>query len=148
MATENEVSGILTKLAALYPRYELKPETIRAYAETLSDIPPADLRSGAIECAKTSQWFPSTYELRKATRDALEKQDGERTEAWHAGRNEVMRSRRWVPIGLGGYASPDYKHQDEWTVFDNCPTCGVNYSVEWGECPVCTLPLGLVEVEK
>lgn len=69
MPSKNEVRVILTKLGAMYPRFELKEETIDAYFSMLEDVPLGELRAAAAVCATVSAFFPSLYELRSAVAD-------------------------------------------------------------------------------
>lgn len=66
MATETEIAQILVVLAASYPRFELKKETVAAYVEFLHDLPADELRMAARDCAVSKDFFPSVHELRQA----------------------------------------------------------------------------------
>ena len=66
MATEKEIAAILGILGSVYPRYTLTQQTISAYCLLLRDIPGDELKTAALNCASTGDFFPSVHELREA----------------------------------------------------------------------------------
>ncbi len=100
-----EFAKILATLAALYPRYELKKETIAAYHAILGDLSVDLLRAAALQIAsRDSPWFPAAGELRAAAFRLLEREAGVPSagEAW----GEVVRK-----IGADGHVRiPEFSH--------------------------------------
>jgi hypothetical protein len=84
MASLKDVGKVLAYLAALYPRYELKVETVRAYHTIVADIEPGLLHAAAIQVASTSKWFPAASELRGAALEIQSRAQGipSAAEAW------------------------------------------------------------------
>ncbi len=100
-----EFAKILATLAALYPRYELKKETIAAYHAILGDLSVDLLRAAALQIAsRDSPWFPAAGELRAAAFRLLEREAGVPSagEAW----GEVCKR-----IGdTGSWGTPEFTH--------------------------------------
>lgn len=66
MATQADIAAVLADLSAAYPERPLSPDTIRVYAEHLSDIPAALLRRTVHEMIANSdsQYLPRVTQLR------------------------------------------------------------------------------------
>lgn len=56
-------------LASAYPRFSLTDETVATYCLLLEDIPAAELKAAALQCAAGRDFFPSVHELRQAVTD-------------------------------------------------------------------------------
>lgn len=84
MASKVEISKILAILAASYPRFELKNETVAAYFEMLKDLSAVDLKAASLRCANEGDWFPSVHQIRKAVAENLRQANGVPSayEAW------------------------------------------------------------------
>lgn len=80
MATDDEVSKILGVLAAAYPGFNLRKDTVAIYSRLLADLDYPLLEQAALAVMTTNKFFPSIAELRQAVADiSLEKrgiQDG------------------------------------------------------------------------
>lgn len=123
----DDFAAIMAALAALYPRFELQAQTIRAYHAVLDDIPRDILRAAALDLGATSKWFPTASELRGAAFALLERSEGVPCaedafrEAWA----------KCLPPGYGGYG---YSHPlvgqaaeavGGWQAFHGCPVASV-----------------------
>lgn len=110
--SHSEILDVLTMLGAAYPKFKMTPDTVKAYSRLLQDIPIESLKAAALQCATSSEWFPSVYELRRAAVDLRKKADGVPTafEAWEALVN-VTRNRR-ITTGLdeNGYRVMRYEY--------------------------------------
>ncbi len=71
MATREETVEILTVLAAAWPKFTLKKETITAYYMMLKDIDADALRAATLRCANSGDFFPSVHELRRAVAENM-----------------------------------------------------------------------------
>lgn len=78
MATELEIMVAFDALAAGFPHYSPKPETIRAYCEDLCDLPGPAVYEAARRLRKTcGDYFPSITAWREAAVEVAEEQSGE-----------------------------------------------------------------------
>lgn len=102
MADSSEIAQVLSFLAAAYPRFEVKADTVRAYCAMLADVPIDDLRRAAVWCIANSQWFPAVSELRAAIAETAEDRAPDADEAW----NQVLREIRRV----GSWGNPEFSH--------------------------------------
>jgi hypothetical protein len=66
MASLEEVTKVMTFLAALWPRERVTKATIKAYAKVLEDLPADALMAAAEKMAGESTFFPKAAELRQA----------------------------------------------------------------------------------
>jgi hypothetical protein len=105
MATLKELAKVMGGLAILYPRFELKKETIVAYHRILGDLPYEMLNAASLEIGRANTFFPSAAELRKAAMALVERADGvpSAQDAW----GEVCRS-----FGSHGFyrGAPEWSH--------------------------------------
>jgi len=94
MASYQEICKVLGFIAAAYPRFELKKETIDVYAELLADIDAELLATAAKQITAEVKFFPTVAEIRErvlaiqAERDPIPDAVG----AW----DELMREVRRV----------------------------------------------------
>jgi hypothetical protein len=65
MASNSEIIAILGILSASFPRFSATKETARVYEMMLQDIPGAELKAAALQCATKCDFFPSVHELRQ-----------------------------------------------------------------------------------
>lgn len=68
MANEEDIAQIVGVISAAYPNFNVSPQTIEVYYQTLNDIPADELKAAALHCiAETGRRFaPSVGELRGA----------------------------------------------------------------------------------
>lgn len=66
VATPLEITEIVSGLAAAYPNFELRTDTIRVYCATLADLTPEVLHAAAKDCISRCKFFPTVAELREA----------------------------------------------------------------------------------
>lgn len=59
-----ECVRILATLADLFPDKPFPPESCKAYAQALADIPAEELRLAVRGCIATSRWFPTVADIR------------------------------------------------------------------------------------
>ena len=90
MADRRFVAEICGVLAAAYPRFTLRKETIEVYARCLADLPDAVLEAAAKDCIARSRFFPTVAELREAAHGITHAGEETAYEAWE----QVMRSFR------------------------------------------------------
>jgi hypothetical protein len=64
MASYETISKILMIAVAAYPRFDLKPETVRVYLSMLLDIPDEYLQGSVITHIARSPFFPTVADLR------------------------------------------------------------------------------------
>lgn len=62
--TQKQIESILGEMLIRFPRQEIAPATLRAYAVDLADIPPAQLRAVCQRIWLTEEWFPSIARIR------------------------------------------------------------------------------------
>ena len=72
MATLEDVTKVMTFLAALWPRERVTKATIKAYHKVLEDLPADALLSAAEELGGNSTFFPKAAELRQHAFDLLQ----------------------------------------------------------------------------
>ena len=90
MATLEDVTKVMTFLAALWPNQRLSPATIKAYHTVLGDLPHDSLGAAAEKLAAESTFFPKAAELRQAAFELMEGTELPMAmEAWH------QITRRW-----------------------------------------------------
>ncbi len=65
MASYQEVGKVLGVLAAAYPNYQLRKETIDAYAEDFADTDPDVLAAAAKQSRRECEFFPTIAALTK-----------------------------------------------------------------------------------
>jgi hypothetical protein len=65
MASYQEICKVLGFIAAAYPRFELKKETIDVYAELLADIDAELLATAAKQITAEVKFFPTVAEIRE-----------------------------------------------------------------------------------
>ena len=84
MASRKDITEICTMLANTFPRHKLGRETVQVYYDLLKDLPAETLKAASIECATSSPFFPSVYELRKAAVNLHKRADNvpSAAEAW------------------------------------------------------------------
>lgn len=93
-----EFGIIMTALAALFPRFQLKRDTIDAYYAILGDLPADLLRAATLEIgSRDSPWFPAAGELRAAAFRLVERQNGVLTagEAWAEVTQKIHEDGHW-----------------------------------------------------
>ena len=90
MADRRFVAEMCGVLAAAYPRFTLRKDTIEVYARCLADMPDAVLEAAAKDCIARSRFFPTVAELREAAHGITHAGEETAYEAWE----QVMRSFR------------------------------------------------------
>jgi hypothetical protein len=80
----SKVPKILAMLAVTFPKFELKPDTVRVYSLLLDDIPEKILEAAALQCARKLTFFPSVHEIMVEVAEIQRKQNDVPTayEAW------------------------------------------------------------------
>jgi len=91
---------VLATLAAGYPNFTLREETVRVYAEMLADIDADILRSASAKCLADCKWFPTIAELRQAATELSRPRLRAGAEAWGDVLAEVRR--------VGSYGAPQF----------------------------------------
>jgi hypothetical protein len=105
MATFKMIMRTLSVLAAAYPTFDLKPETIKVYVRLLEDLPDSLIEQAAIAHIASSTFFPTVAELRKAALVLLDGQNPLPTalEAWSEVEEQV---RRTGYLGKPSFSNP------------------------------------------
>jgi len=75
MATLEDVTKVMAFLAALWPREEIGPPTIKAYYTVLKDLPGDAVQAAAEQCAGSATFFPKAAEIRTAAFDLIQGDD-------------------------------------------------------------------------
>jgi len=95
---------IIIGMAAAYPNFQIRKDTITVYVEMLKDIPPEELDRAAKLVLVRSKFFPTIAEIREAVAEL--RTEGQRAgilsavDAW----NSVLEQVRFV----GSYGSPKF----------------------------------------
>jgi len=99
-----EFAKVLALLAALYPRFKLTSDTIKAYYAILGEIEIDLLKSAALHVGANNTFFPSASELRKAAFELVEQAEGipNAYDAW----GEITAAFR----SIGSYQMPDWSY--------------------------------------
>jgi len=120
----SESAKLVAVLQAAYPTKELSEESIRLYAEMLSDLDPREAGNAVKRIIATSRFFPTVAEIREAAAEnAISMPDVE--QAW----GEVTRQIKSV----GRYRTPVFSHPAitstvdaiGWTTFCESQSIGV-----------------------
>ena len=84
MPNLTEFTKIMAVLASAYPRFAMTEQTANVYYELLNDLDTDLLKTAAIQCANSGEWFPSVHELRAAVADIVRQQNQipSQYEAW------------------------------------------------------------------
>ena len=91
------IAQILFVLGAAYPRFELTPETVQIYEETLSDIPVDALQAATLDMVAESKFFPTVAEIRKSAFALMAEDEPDAYSAW--GKTlDLLRDGRGHPI--------------------------------------------------
>jgi len=104
MLDEKEFGKILGVLASMWPRTELKAQTLSAYYAILGDLEPDMLKAATLHLGATATFFPSAGEIRRTAFDLLERETG--VPDGYAAFGEVMRA----VSRFGVYRAPEFSH--------------------------------------
>jgi hypothetical protein len=105
MALETDIAKLMGVMALAWPRYELKPETIKVYSRVLADIQVEALEAASLHIMSTSTFFPSIAEWRQAAFEIMVNKPAipSQYEAWEMVLREIRR--------IGSYGQPQFQHQ-------------------------------------
>lgn len=67
----DELDKALVLLAAAYPNFDLREQTVEVYNQALSDVPIGLLQLATSHAIKTSKFFPTVAELRALVADIM-----------------------------------------------------------------------------
>ena len=121
MISEQDFAAIIAMLAALYPRFKLEAETVRAYHAILSDLPIELLKAAALQIgSEPGTWFPSAGDIRRVAFDLMEREEGILTagEAWAEARR--VTSEHYYP----GIKAPQPGHYSDSLVMETLKAVG------------------------
>ena len=76
----SEAIRLMDRLAATYPKTEIKPETIQVYGEMLAELDYEQVCEAVKRISISSKWFPSIAEIREEVLAVPD--DGREDEAW------------------------------------------------------------------
>ena len=82
MASKKEIAEILGMLSAAYPNFNMTEASARVYYSMLEDIEGNLLKASAVQCVRTSKWFPSVSELVQGSYELITDSQQTAEEAW------------------------------------------------------------------
>ncbi len=61
--TTERLAACIAELVAMYPRAEVKPETLRGYVKHLSDLPIDEVEPAVTDLIRSSEFFPTAQSI-------------------------------------------------------------------------------------